>query len=35
MKFLKPIIEERYRKIEEYGKDYPDKPVCVHVMCVA
>lgn len=27
MKFLAPIIEERLSKIEEYGKDYPDKPV--------
>lgn len=27
MKFLAPIIEERFKKIEEYGKDYPDKPV--------
>ena len=27
MKFLGPIIEERLRKTEEYGNDYPDKPV--------
>ena len=25
--FLQPVIEERFRKIEEYGKDYPGKPV--------
>lgn len=24
---LRPVIEERQRKIEEYGQDYPDKPV--------
>ncbi|RDB27706.1 Ent-kaurene oxidase [Hypsizygus marmoreus] len=23
---LRPIVEERQRKIDEYGKDYPDKP---------
>jgi len=27
MKHLKPIIEERQKKIDEYGPDYPDKPV--------
>ena len=27
LKFLKPIIEERLRKIDEYGLDYPEKPV--------
>ncbi|KAF8503961.1 cytochrome P450, partial [Gautieria morchelliformis] len=27
LKHIKPIIEERMRKIEEYGSDYPDKPV--------
>jgi hypothetical protein len=29
VKHLGPIIEERKRKIEEYGMDYPDKPVSV------
>lgn len=27
LKHLRPIIEERQQKIEEYGMDYPDKPV--------
>ncbi|KAF8513190.1 cytochrome P450 [Gautieria morchelliformis] len=27
LKHTKPIIEERKRKIEKYGWDYPDKPV--------
>ena len=26
VKHLKPLIEERRRQIEEFGKDYPDKP---------
>lgn len=24
---LKPVLEERRAKMEEYGADYPDKPV--------
>ena len=27
IRHLRPIIEERQRKIDEYGRDYPDKPV--------
>jgi hypothetical protein len=27
MEFLRPVIEERLNAIEEYGKDYADKPV--------
>jgi hypothetical protein len=30
LKHLKPIIEERQGKIDEYGSDYPDKPVRAH-----
>ncbi|KIJ50512.1 hypothetical protein M422DRAFT_245133 [Sphaerobolus stellatus SS14] len=26
IKHLRPIIEERQRKIDEYGRDFPDKP---------
>jgi hypothetical protein len=27
LKHLKPTLDERMQKIEEYGSDYPDKPV--------
>ena len=28
IKFIKPMIEERFAKMEEYGEDWDDKPVC-------
>jgi len=28
IKFIKPVVEERFAKLEEYGKDWDDKPVC-------
>jgi hypothetical protein len=28
MEFIRPIVEERFAKMEEYGKDWDDKPVC-------
>jgi hypothetical protein len=27
IKFIKPMVEERFAKLEEYGKDWDDKPV--------
>ena len=26
--FIKPMVEERFAKMEEYGEDWDDKPVC-------
>jgi hypothetical protein len=26
--FIRPIVEERFAKMEEYGEDWDDKPVC-------
>jgi hypothetical protein len=26
--FIKPLVEERFAKMEEYGEDWDDKPVC-------
>ena len=31
LKHLGPVIEERKRKIEEYGTEYPDKPVSLFI----
>ena len=31
LKHLGPVIEERKRNIEEYGIDYPDKPVSLFI----
>jgi hypothetical protein len=28
VEFIRPIFEERYAKLEEYGEDWDDKPVC-------
>jgi hypothetical protein len=28
IEFLRPIVEERFAKMEEYGEDWDDKPVC-------
>ena len=29
--FIRPIVEERLTKMEEYGEDWDDKPVCQHI----
>jgi hypothetical protein len=26
--FIRPMVEERFAKMEEYGEDWDDKPVC-------
>ena len=26
--FIRPMVEERFAKTEEYGEDWDDKPVC-------
>jgi hypothetical protein len=28
IEFIKPMVEERFAKMEEYGEDWDDKPVC-------
>ena len=28
IEFIRPMVEERFRKMEEYGEDWDDKPVC-------
>ncbi len=28
IEFIRPLVEERFAKMEEYGKDWDDKPVC-------
>ena len=28
IEFIRPIVEERFAKMEEYGEDWDEKPVC-------
>jgi hypothetical protein len=28
MEFIRPIVEERFARMEEFGEDWDDKPVC-------
>jgi hypothetical protein len=28
IEFIRPVVEERFAKMEEYGEDWDDKPVC-------
>jgi hypothetical protein len=28
IEFIRPMVEERYAKMEEYGDDWDDMPVC-------
>jgi len=28
IEFIRPMVEERFAKMEEYGEDWEDKPVC-------
>ena len=34
IEFIRPIVEERFAKMEEYGEDWDDKPVCQTVVSV-
>ena len=34
IEFIRPIVEERFAKMEEYGEDWDDKPVCQTVASV-
>jgi len=35
MEFIGPIFDERLAKLEEYGKDWDDKPVCQTIVTVS
>ena len=28
MEFIRPIVEDRFARMEEFGEDWDDKPVC-------
>jgi hypothetical protein len=32
IEFIRPMVEERFAKMEEYGEDWDDKPVCQTVI---
>ena len=32
--FIRPMVEERFAKMEEYGEDWDDKPVCRTIVLV-
>ena len=34
IEFIRPIVEERFAKMEEYGEDWDDKPVCQTIVSV-
>ena len=29
IEFIRPMVQERFAKMEEYGEDWDDKPVCL------
>jgi hypothetical protein len=35
IEFIRPIFEERFAKMEEYGEDWDDKPVCQTIVTVS
>ena len=34
IEFIRPIVEERFAKMDEYGADWDDKPVCQAIVSV-
>jgi hypothetical protein len=32
IEFIRPLVEERLAKMEEYGEDWDDKPVCQTIL---
>ena len=34
IEFIRPIVEDRFAKMEEYGEDWDDKPVCQTIVFV-
>jgi hypothetical protein len=35
IEFIRPIFEEWFAKMEEYGEDWDDKPVCQTIVTVS
>jgi hypothetical protein len=35
IEIVRPMVEERFAKIEEYGKDWDDKSVCQTIVTVS
>jgi hypothetical protein len=35
IEFIKPMVEERFAKMQEYGEDWDDKPVCLTMYLVS
>ena len=31
IEFIRPMVQERFAKMEEYGEDWDDKPVCLTI----
>ena len=29
IEFIRPMVEERFAKMDEYGEDWDDQPVCL------
>ena len=34
IEFIRPMVEERFAKMDEYGEDWDDKPVCQTIVSV-
>ena len=34
VEFIRPLVEERFKKMEEYGENWDDKPVCQTIVSV-
>jgi hypothetical protein len=34
IEFIRPMVEERFAKMEEYGDDWDDKPVCQTIIMI-
>ena len=34
IEFIRPIVEDRFAKMEEYGEDWDDKPVCQTIIFI-
>ncbi len=35
IEYIRPMVEERFAKMEEYGEDWDDKPVCQTIVMVS
>ena len=34
IEFIRPLVAERFAKMEDYGDDWDDKPVCLAIVSV-